>query len=106
MNKCEDFITEPDTNTFFIYNAIDYSNNEGYFLRLHTVCSNGRKFLINIIIQDIFFDIKLNQENSILSYTKEFKPQSYEIIYKQLFDSIEKFEFIRFYFKNHNERKK
>ncbi|CAG8820947.1 9885_t:CDS:1, partial [Cetraspora pellucida] len=41
MNKREDFITEPDTNTFFIYDAIDYSNNEGYFLRLHTVCSNG-----------------------------------------------------------------
>jgi len=49
MNKREDFITEPDTNTFFIYDAIDYSNNEEYFLRLYTVCSNGRKFLINII---------------------------------------------------------
>src|ERR1043165_8890008 len=106
MDKREDFITEPDTNIFFIYDAIDYSNNDRYFLRLYTVSSNGHNFLINIIIEDIFFDIKLNNENSIESYLNEFKIQSYETIFKQPFDSTEKYEFIRLYFLNHTERKK
>ncbi|CAG8782517.1 4816_t:CDS:2, partial [Cetraspora pellucida] len=43
---------------------------------------------------------------SIASYCQEFKPQSYKIICKQPFDSTETFEFIRFYFSNHNEHKK
>ena len=58
------------------------------------------------MIPDIFFDIKLDDSSLIDSYDKEFKPESYKEITKQLFDSGEKYDFLRLYYQNHKDRKK
>ncbi|CAG8482982.1 9515_t:CDS:1 [Racocetra fulgida] len=89
---------------FFVYEAVDAFNYKNYLLHLFSVCTNGEKITINIIIKDIFFDIKLKSEELIDSYIDEFKPDSFEIIEKQPFDS-KKYNFIRLYFKTYKERK-
>ena len=62
--------------------------------------------MIDILIPDIFFDIKLDDSSLIDSYDKEFKPESYEEITKQPFDSGKKSDFLRLYYQNHKDRKK
>ena len=92
-------------NIFFIYEVVDASDYKNYLLRLYSVCSNSQKITINIVIEDIFFNIKLKDKNLIDSYIDEFNPESYDVITKQSFDSTKKHEFIRLYFKTHKERK-
>ncbi|CAG8783444.1 39629_t:CDS:2, partial [Gigaspora margarita] len=73
---------------------------EYYMLRLYTIKIDGKKSIVNIKINNLFFDIKLKNpmENTIESYVEEFDPDSYEILKYQPFDSTEKHDFIRLYF--------
>ncbi|CAG8855652.1 29228_t:CDS:1, partial [Gigaspora margarita] len=73
---------------------------EYYMLRLYTIKIDGKKSIVNIKINNLFFDIKLKNlmENTIESYVEEFNPDSYEILKYQPFDSTEKHDFIRLYF--------
>ncbi|KAF0524907.1 hypothetical protein F8M41_014859 [Gigaspora margarita] len=92
-------------NIFFIYEVVDASDYKIYLLYLYLVCSNGQKITINIVIENIFFDIKLKDKNLIDSYIDEFNSESYDVIIKQSFDSTEKYDFIRLYFKTYKEQK-
>ncbi|CAG8852701.1 44443_t:CDS:2, partial [Gigaspora margarita] len=77
-------------NIFFIYKVVDTSDYKNYLLCLYSVCSNSQKITINIVIEDIFFNIKLKDKNLIDSYIDEFNPESYDMITKQSFNSTEK----------------
>ena len=92
-----------NTNLVFVYDSIDYSDYNNYYLRLYTVHQDGRKILINIEDDNIFFDIKLNNSITINSYIEEFNPQSYKEIERQPFNSTERYDFLHLYFKNHNK---
>ncbi|RIB10506.1 hypothetical protein C2G38_2250719 [Gigaspora rosea] len=104
VNKYQ--ITDP--NLFFVYKAVDASNyDDWYLLYLYSVLENGQKFFINIIEYNIFFDIKLKDPSLLNLYLEEFNDyESYDIINKQPFDSIEKFNFLRIYFSNHQKHRK
>jgi DNA polymerase elongation subunit (family B) len=108
MSKRSELIeSEFESNLFFIYDAADSTNNKNeYILQLYAVKLDGTKIKVNVLISDIFFDIRLHDSNLIDSYVEEFLPDSYEVIEKQPFDSGKKHEFLRLYFQNHRNRKK
>ena len=106
MSKRTELINESESNLFFIYDAADSTDKNNYILKLFIVKLDGTKHVIDILIPDIFFDIKLEDLSLIDSYNKEFKPKSYEEITKQLFDSEKKSDFLRLYYQNHKDRKK
>ena len=106
MSKRTELINESESNLFFIYDAADSTDKNNYILKLFIVKLDGTKHVINILIPDIFFDIKLDDSSLIDSYDKEFKPESYEEIIKQLFDLGEQHDFLWLYYQNHKDRKK
>ncbi|CAG8786423.1 9205_t:CDS:2 [Gigaspora margarita] len=65
---------------YFEYNISD--ETEYYMLRLYTIKIDGEKSIVNIKIDNLFFDIKLKNlmENTIESYVEEFNSDSYEIL--------------------------
>ena len=75
-------------------------------MKLHAVQSDEKKISIDLLISDVFFDIKLNDEELIDKYIDEFEVDSYDTFYKQLFDLTEKYDFIHLYFAGAKKRKK
>ena len=100
------FKEQLDSKLFFIYDATNSKDlKNGYVMKLYAVQSDRKKISINLLISNIFFDIKLNDEELIDEYVDEFEADSYDIFYKQPFDSTEKHKFIRLYFKDHTLRR-
>ncbi|CAG8810873.1 16178_t:CDS:1 [Cetraspora pellucida] len=99
MYNRSELIEPLDTNKLYIYDAIDSTTfNQKYILSLLTVCLDRTKFTINVSIDSVFFDIKLYSEDDLKKYDNEFESESYEKIYRQPFDSTEKFTFLRLYY--------
>ena len=107
INNHSDLIKEQlNSKLFFLYDATDSKDlKNGYVMKLHAVRSDGKKISIDLLIGDVFFDIKLNDEELIDEYVDEFEADSYDTFYKQLFDSTERHKFIRLYFKDHTLRR-
>src|SRR5207253_6459907 len=105
-NRSDLFKEQLDSKLFFIYDATDSKDlKNGYVMKLHAVRSDGKKISIDLLIGDVFFDIKLNDEELINEYVDEFEADSYDTFYKQPFDSTERHKFIRLYFKDHTLRR-
>ena len=68
MSKRTELINESESNLFFIYDAADSTDKNNYFLKLFVVKLDGTKHVIDILIPDIFFDIKLDDSSLIYSY--------------------------------------
>ena len=101
-NRSDLFKEQLDSKLFFIYDATDSKDLKNrYVMKLHAVRSDGKKISIDLLIGDVFFDIKLNDEELIDEYVNEFEADSYDTFYKQLFDSTERHKFIQLYFKDH-----
>ncbi|CAG8823748.1 26799_t:CDS:2 [Gigaspora margarita] len=77
-----DEMCEFDCSPKNIYNFDASYYREYYMLRLYTIKIDGEKSIVNIKIDNLFFDIKLKNlmENTIESYVEEFNPDSYEIL--------------------------
>jgi DNA polymerase elongation subunit (family B) len=78
-----------------------------YVLKIYGVLKNGEKALVNIHNYEPFFDILLENNNSIHEIYKIYKYKKFKIVkkYPLIGYNEEKLDFLRLYFENNQKRK-
>src|SRR5437016_4852849 len=73
-NRSDLFKEQLDSKLFFIYDATNSKDlKNAYVIKLYAVRSNGKKISIDLLIGDVFFDIKLNDKELIDEYVDKFE---------------------------------